>query len=97
VKIVVDVSAPGALTVRAAAKAATRKGRRPKKITVARTRRKVAAAGRVTVVLKPSRTARRVLARTRKLRTRITLSYAPSSGSASSQTRTVTLRLSKRR
>jgi PKD repeat protein len=94
--LTVDVPGPGTLGLVATANVSGTAARAGRTIKVARLTRSVAAAGPVNLTIKPSRVARRVLARKGKLRARVKLTYTPTGGTASTQTRTVTLKLKRR-
>jgi len=65
-------------------------------IRVARLRRAVARAGRLKLVLKPSRAALKVLKRKGRLRARLAVTYTPTGGTPRTTRRTVTFRLRRR-
>jgi hypothetical protein len=57
----------------------------------------VTAAGRLRLKIKPSRKAQSILKRKRRLRVSVRITFTPSGGSPSVQTRAVTLRRVRRR
>ncbi len=68
-----------------------RSGKR-KKISFGKASRATSKAGSVTLVIKPSKAARKALAAGAKLKVRVTVKFAPHSGSAVTHRRTVTVR-----
>jgi Ca2+-binding RTX toxin-like protein len=98
--ITVNVPGPGILALTATsppAPAAARAHAAAKRIVVARILRNVTAAGRVKLVIKPRRRAMRVLKRKHRLRVSAKLTYTPAGGTPKSITRTLTLKLKKKR
>ena len=75
---------------------APRTAARARRITVARISRAVTASGRVTLKLKPSRAARAILRRKRRLRVTMKITFSPAGGTATSRVRTLTLKLKRR-
>jgi len=95
--ITVNVPGPGILALTAASPpSAVGSAQAAKRIVVARILRNVTRAGRVKLVIKPSRKARAILKRKRKLRIGVRTSYTPAGGTRSSLKRTLTLRLKRR-
>jgi DNA-binding beta-propeller fold protein YncE len=72
-------------------------GARPRRITIARKRLLVRRAGRVKVVLRPTKTAMRYLRDRRRLKASVKITFTATGGMPSSATRTVTFRLAPRR
>jgi hypothetical protein len=68
-----------------------------RRITVGRATKSVASSGTVSVKLKPSRTAMRILKRKGRLKTSARITFTPTGGSSSSRKRTVTLKLRQSR
>jgi Ca2+-binding RTX toxin-like protein len=98
--ITVNVPGPGILALTATsppAPASARARAAAKRIVVARILRNVTAAGRVKLVIKPKRRAMRVLRRKHRLRIGMKLTYTPAGGTAKSITRTLTLKLKKKK
>ena len=98
--ITVNVPGPGILALTATsppAPASARAHAAAKRIVVARILRNVTAAGRVKLVIKPKRRAMRVLKRKHRLRIGMKLSYTPAGGTPRTVTRTLTLKLKKKR
>ena len=97
--ITVDVPGPGILSLLATSQPGTASQARAaaKKITVARVLRNVTRGGRVKLTIKPSRKARAILKRKRRLKVGVRIKYTPSGGSPSTRTRNVTLKLKRRR
>lgn len=96
--LTVDLPGPGTIALLATARVRTA-GRTAalRTIKVAALAREVAAGGAVRLAIRPSRAARRVLTRTRRLRIVVKLTYTPRGGTPSTRTRSVTLRLARRR
>jgi len=74
-------------------RAGTSQRRRTRRIVAGRRTLHASGAGRYSVRIKPSRTARSLLRRARTLRTSAKLTFTPTAGLPSSQTRTITLKL----
>ena len=95
--ITVNVPGPGILALIAASPpSAVGSAQAAKRVVVTRILRNVTKAGRVKLVVKPSRKARAILMRKRKLRIGVKVSYTPAGGTRSSLKRTLTLRLKRR-
>ena len=94
--IVLGLPGPGAIDLLATARIA-RRSAAARTLTVRRIRRKVAAAGRVRLRIRPSRKARSILNRRRRLRVSLRIKFTPTGGRARVQTRRVTLRLRRKR
>jgi ABC-type phosphate transport system substrate-binding protein len=94
-----SIRVPGAGAIEVAGSASLpRQGRRGTvRRRIGRVRLTVSRSGTYRATLKPSAAARRVLRRRGSLRTRVTITYRPEGGTARSSTRTVTLKLQRRR
>ena len=95
-RLTLSAPGPGTFTLRATATSA-RSARAARRVLVGTARRSVSTAGRHTVTLKPNRTGTRMLRRQRRLRAKVAITFAPPSGASATVTRTVTLRLARRR
>ncbi|MBA2419739.1 MAG: hypothetical protein H0V57_01250 [Thermoleophilaceae bacterium] len=87
----IRVPGAGRITVLVRAK----NGRR--RFTVANIRRSVSSAGTYKITIKPNRTARRILKRKGRLKCSVKVTYKPNGGTARSTTRTLTLKLRRKR
>jgi hypothetical protein len=97
--IVMNLPGPGVVKAVATASVPARllRTRAAIRITAARKKLTVAQGGKTRLSLRPTRAARRALARKRKLRVRLVLTYTPTGGTPSTQRRAVTLKLRRRR
>ena len=68
-----------------------------KRFTVANIRRFASKAQTVKITIRPSRTARKILKRKGKLKTSVKVTYQPNGGTARSSTKSLTLKLRRRR
>ena len=94
--LVLEVPGPGSVRVDVTARARKRPGARAtRRMKVARLSRRVRAAGRLTLTIKPSRAARAILRRERTLRVKVKVTYSPLEGSKTSRTRALRLKLKK--
>ncbi|HEX2234323.1 MAG TPA: hypothetical protein VHG69_13270 [Thermoleophilaceae bacterium] len=94
--LALSVPGPGTLDLLATANASSR-AVVARRIRVARVRKAVGAPGTVTVTLRPSRQARRILKRKGQLRTVVRITYTPTGGASSSKIKALTLRLRRAR
>jgi hypothetical protein len=92
--IVLNLPGPGVVSAVATANV---KGGAARRITVARARKSAAAAGRVTLRLKPTRAAKTILRRKGRLRTSVRVTYSPTGGSPRSATRALTFKVKRAR
>ena len=95
ITLVLDLPGPGA--VNAVATADPGKAAAARRITVAHVKRAVKKAGPATLKLKPSKAAKRIVARRGKLRARLRIVYTPTGGSPKAVTRTITLKRAAKR
>jgi hypothetical protein len=89
--LTLDVPGPGAVKARATA-SVPRAAAKRKRITVARATAKPTAAMTVVLILRPTKKARRVLARRNRLRARVAITFTPTGGTANTRTRSLILR-----
>ena len=92
----VTLPGPGRLVVVATARA-PKKPRASKRFTVRRVTKTVAASGAVSVKLKPSRAAMRILRRKGRLKTSARITFTPTGGTARTRTKAVTLKVRRPR
>ena len=88
---------PGLLGFSATAKYKKPKPRASARVTVAKKRKRVTKAGAVTVVLKATRAARKVLKRKGRLKSNLKITFTPETGPAVTEKRQVTFKLKRKR
>jgi serralysin len=98
-KLTVVVPGPGTVVAQdaGAASATTARKRKKRKALVKTVRKTATKAGKVVLKIKPSKAGKKVLRHKHKLRVKLRVTFTPTGGKPASHTKTVTLKLAKRK